>query len=434
MAGKLFIGFDINKNSNTLLPFLGTAWFAADYWPNISFPRGVYHNLGIPTQSYALYGPNGGGTFQNVTTCYQGGLNGSVGTSCGDSSTIGWITGQTPPRSQFQASQGNQIGIIRSLADLGTTPELFFTFDILVSAFGSTDRTTGWTPTDSWNCIFVWGDVSVRMKGNSGSSSTVGTIILSIRNGAAEVSTLTLASFTRNDHLHCKLRVKLDDTTGAIEMTVQGQTQSTPYTNQNTVATTSLASATVIYIGPPVLDNGSTHIICGSIDNIYVDDAAFPTGRPVVTSFALASDSSTSNMAAFGTGATTVTDALSNPADAKAMRATASGGYAILNQTPPTTTSYLSDVVGIEMCAQGAANRNPSADRRLEMGYELGGIQTMGIKSKNQALIFDSSVAPPTAAGQRSNPVEQIFETQANNKMTTTELATMKVVLKSASP
>ncbi len=288
---------------------------------------------------------------------------------------------------------------------------------------------TAYTPANAWAALFKWGDVEVYFKQTTYAATH--TLVFSIRNNGSEVATHTTTSYT-GTYLFVKLRVKLDATTGAIEMVVNGVGQSVAYTGQNTVATTSLASATAIYFGPPVADNGTTAYV-GFIDNVYLDDAAWPAGRPSVLTFALLADDSLTSFSAVGTGATTVVNALSDQTDAKAARASTSSGVAILTQTPPTMTGYLTDVLGIELGAKRVTTRDPLAARRLEMGYSLSGTQTMGTKSKATPLPTGVAATPPESVANSTHTVEQIFSKSGGGMMTATELATMKIVLKSSS-
>lgn len=423
MAGKLFIGFDINKSNASLVVYNATSsYLAATVWSWLTFPYGVFHNKGVAAlDSVGPYLPNNGGVGQYLLGAAASGVGASYGSSSG------W-TAASPFRTTFQNAQGFQLGIVRSMAGL-TGAELFITFELKLSGFGSGDKTTGYVPSSAWNTVFTWGDVSILMKSHIGSPATS---IFSIRNNGVEVATTTLASYTATDWLFCKLRVKLDATTGLIDFTVAGAAQSAPYTGQNTVSVTSLASAAVIYIGPPVMDNG-TLLYVGAIDHILFDDSAFPAGRPSTSSFALLADDTLVDMAAFGTGATTVVDALSSVTDAKALRASVADGSAILTQTPPATTTFLTDILGVEVWAK-AANRNGTSDRRAQIGYSLSGVQTLGVKARGTPLIYDTAIDPPTPLGQTTHVVEQIFTTSAAAKMTKTELATMKVVIKSSAP
>lgn len=282
----------------------------------------------------------------------------------------------------------------------------------------------------------MWGDVSIGVKQTT-YTAPAHEVVFSIRNNSTEVATLsanTLVNSQLGRSMFTRIHVKLDDTTGLIQLECNGAIH-TAYTGQNTVQTTALSAASAVFIGPPVLDNGTAAFV-GVIDNVYIDDASWPAGRPEYKAFTLLADSVTANMVAFGTSPTTIVNALSLSTDAKAMKALVAGASAVCTITPPTTTPHLTDVLAIELVARSATSRVsiPVSDRRLAMGYDLSGVETMGTILKSTPLAFSNTTLPPENSAFATNAVEQIFLTSAAAKMTKTELATMKVVFKSSSP
>lgn len=429
MAGKLFIGFDISKLSQTLLSHIPSLTnSAATIWNNhLTLPRGVYHNKGAATQDITITPPNNASSSGSAAGCTDAGR--TIGASYGSYTGSQFDGSSATTRAVFAAAQGYQLGVNRSIAGIGN--ELWATFDIKLIGLPNSTLSSTFLPSASWGKIFKWGDVEIAARDAVWTSSHV--VTFSVRNNGVEIATIEVPTVLPSSWLFCRFHVKLDSATGLIECEVGGVIQSVTYTGQNTVTTTSLATASTVFIGPPIFDNGTT-AYPGGIDNIYFDDAAFPAGRPEPVSFTLLADDTLTNMAAFGAGATTVVSALADTTDAIAMRATASGGSAILTQTPPTTTSYLANVVCVEMALKRATNRNGASARRAELGYSLAGVQTLGIKSKATPLVFSNTANPPETAAASTFPVEQIFETSAAAKMTKTELATMKVVIKSSAP
>ncbi len=432
MAGKLFIGFDLDKASATLLSHLNSISVGApSVWANnLMLPRGVYHNKGAATQDITITPTNNPNTATGGAGggCTDLGRPAAGAYGCNTSSPFTGVSSTT--RATWATAQGYQLGVNRSVTGLGA--EFWLTFDMKFTGIPSSTLNSTYLPSADWGKVVKFGDVELACKQTTWNGSSH-TVVYSLRNNGSEVATVTVPGIINTYWLFCRIHIKLDAATGLIECDIGGISQSVAYTGQNTVQTTSLASATSVFVGPPIFDNGVT-AYAGSIDNIYFDDAAFPLGRLEVAAFTLLADDTLSGMAAYGTSPTTVVNALSDMTDAKAMKAVTAGAYAILTQTPPTTTSYMTDVVGVEMGMKRATNRSASLDRRLEVGYQLSGVQTMGTKSKGHTLPFSNSITPPDSAATAAFPVEQIFETSLAAKMTKTELATMKVVIKSSAP
>lgn len=439
MAGKLFVGFDISKISN-LISAPGFTTPAQD-WARIQLPAGVYHNKGAATQDLSFGPPanSGGGA---STGCLAASTRGVAGLQYGPRADAAVVASSTYPaaisppsyttRTQLANNQGFQLAFIRSIVGIGN--EFWMTFDFTAATYSAATFPNTWEPATTWGRMFSWGDITITCKETTYAAGSH-TAVFSLRNAGTEIATISVPAIpTSETWMFMKLHVKLDGSTGIIEASINGIAQSVPYTGQNTVSVTSLAAATIVYFGGAVWDNG-TAAYCGNIDNVYVDDAAYPAGRPEILSFTALADDSLSDFEAFGTGATTVVAALATYNDGIAARSRSSAGVAILTQTPPSTTLQMTDVLGVELVAKSVTNRSGTdSSRRLEIGYSLSGVQTMGTIARGTPLVYDSNATPPGSALSAKYLHEQIFTKSGGSLMTKTELATMKIVLKSSSP
>lgn len=429
MAGKLFLGFDNDRATSGFNTSAISASSATVWANNIVLPNGVYHNRGIPTLDRTIAPPNNAvGATQNFTGAGRSSNTGSyivAQTYTGASATT---------RATWATAQGQQLAFVRSVVGIGN--EFWATFDMSMSGISASSYASSYAPTNSWAKLFVWGDVEVLVRETTYAAPNH-TVIFSIRNNGSEVATVTVPNIPVNTYwMYARLHVKLDATTGLIEMAIDGNAQSVAYTGQNTVTTTPLAAAPNIFIGPPILDNG-TNAFVGGLDNVWFDDAAFPAGRISVVTITPSTDGTLTNFAAVGTSPTTVSSAVSDPTDPRAGRATASGGTALLIpliNNGGVLTIYLTDVLGIELVSKRITNRNAATQRRLQVGYSLSSVQTLGDMTKSQVLPFSSLTTPPDSASTSAFGVEQIFTKSGGGLMTKTELATMQLVLKSVAP
>jgi hypothetical protein len=441
----LYYGFDFATSTvgafgNTALA--STSVTAADAWDLLVKPRWLYHNLGVATRDHTIRPPSSAHAFS--TSCFgQVGASSVGGTAYGVISGSGGINtpsgaysgATTVPRATWATAQGHQVGIVRSLVEPALSAnEYWFAFDLYSPYFITGTVTTAFMPTEAWKQIFKWGDVTLRCKSSSYSAPNH-TWIIAIYNGASEVATVTVGGLDLDqaigdtNRLHVRLRVKLHATTGLIDCTINGVAQSVSYTNQNTVATTLEAAATEIYFGPMVADNGTlAHV--GLIDNILIDDTAFPSGRPVVRLATLNADDTLTNAEAAGTTPTTVVNALSSATDAKQLRFTASNGTALLTVTWPSTSGFSSDILGVCGFLSRAANRSLTASRAIGVRLE-----TSGANRDASRMAFDtlpaSSVDPPP----ETNGLNLYWENNATSggtQLTTSSLSATKIQLYAA--
>ncbi len=401
-------------------------------------PLGIYHNKGVATLDALTYYPatGAGSTSTGFIGAYGRSAGGSYGAPSATLSYSKYTSGTSTTRAVWAAAQGHQLAVIRSVRGIGA--EVWINFDM---KFPSTDASSlsGYTPS-SWGMLFKWGDVEIGCKETTYTSTQ--SFVFTIRNNGVEVATLTLpgVATTQADTAaagwsYCSLHVKLDASTGLIEFAIDGVAQSVAYTGQNTITTTSLASATAIYFGPPVLDNGTTAYV-GQIDNFHVDDAAYTSGRISVSLISYSgTDFSVTNAAGYPSGS--FANAVANMTDGLAGRFTAAGGRAVLSSTAPSLAQlagFLTEVIGFEIIAKRVSSRNPINARRLQLGVQVSGVDYLGNDSKALALPFSAIGTPPETAGITT--FEQIFEKSAGVRFNTTEAgsALLKIVFVDTTP
>ncbi len=452
---RAFIGFDLDVQQTSGLSSTANSVASASAW-NARWipPVGVYHNKGVATLDLSQIPPNSSlsssGSFIDVNGRKAGAAYGNG--NGGYNSLTGYGGATNTSRAVYVTAQGHQLGIVRSMIGHSNS-ELWLNMDIKFSTM-PTSSMSAHTPANSWQRIFKWGDVEVLCKETVYTSTH--SVVLSIRNNAVEVSTVTIplvptsavTSAADATWYHFALYVKLDATTGAIQLTVNGIAQSPAYTNQNTVQSTALASATIIYIGPPVFDSGTVAYV-GLIDHVHLDDAAFTTGRISVEPFTVSTGTAdilntdfvnwTTLSGTPGTG-TLLAGSLASQLDNVAVRGTSNNAKLYVpKQFTNALTSYSNEVIGVEIAVKRVANRNPVLDRRVQVGiYESVTGESLGTTLKSIIPGFDSSIVIPTTVG--ISAVEQIFRKSDNTRLTKTELGSttagsgVAIVLKSSAP
>ena len=440
MATKFFEGWDLDALAAGQVALAATAGVASEFgrsgvkW---CAPAGLYHNKGVATSDINIYPRNNPANSQGSLTQFgrlAGGAYGVPSLSTTAGCSYGAATAIT--RTMWAAEQGHQLGLIRSERGIGA--EVWINFDFKMPSL-PTSSMTGFQPSASWGAFFKWGDVEVVLKNTTYTSSH--SVVFSIRNNAVEVATLTLPSIPSNSSesattnwQYASLRVKLDATTGSIEFAVNGIAQSVAYTGQNTVTTTSLASAPYIYFGPPVFDNGTTSYV-GLIDNYHIDDTAYTTGRINFVLGTIATETSTT--AAGGVPSGTFTAAILNATDALAGRFTGPTGKVVSTPSAPSSlTGYLSEIIGFQIIGKFCTSRNSVTARRLQLGVQVGGTDYMGTYSKSTALPFSSQLTPPELGATSTSVSDLIFEKTPGVRFTSTEAlsANLKIVFASSAP
>lgn len=441
----LFYGFDFATSTvgafgNTALA--STSVSAPNAWDLLVKPRWLYHNNGVATQDHTVRPPNSPNSA--TTSCFgqvgassvSGTAYGCISGSAGIDTPSGAYSGATAiTRAGWESAKGHQVGVVRSLVEPAlSADEYWFTFDLYSPYFITGTVTTAYMPTTDWKQIFKWGDVSLRCKESSYAAPNH-TWVIAIYNGASEVATVTVGGLDldqvigNTNRLHVRLHVKLHATTGLIDCTINGVAQSVAYTNQNTVATTLESAATVIYLGPMVADNG-TNAHVGLIDNILVDTAEFPAGRPVVRLATLNADDTLVNAEAAGTTPTTVVNALSSATDAKQLRFTASNGTALLTVTWPSTSGFSSDILGVCGFLSRAATRSSSTNRSIGVRLQLSGTNRDTSRMSFTTLPYSTINPPPETAGL--NLYWENNATSSSTKLTVSDLSSTKLLLYSA--
>lgn len=440
MSVRLFEGFDFSTSTaNAFGSTVGGDMMNINTSAASAFAvfrRGPYlfHNKGVPT--LGLFYPPNGQASTSVGSCFAS--RGTAGLSYGQggsSMTSGAYTGATATtRAVYAAAQGFQLGIVRSLVLPALTDnEYWFSFEVKFPLL-ATSSLSGFTPSEDWGAIFKWGDVALKAKETTFISGNTHDVTFSVINNGAEIATIVVpnvvagAGLAGNTFILILARVKLHNTTGHIEFIMNGVPQSVAYTNQNTVQAIAEADATAIFLGPAVLDNGTT-AYPGHMDNILIDDAEWPAGIPTVRLITLLSDNTLTDAAAAGTGVTTVANALTSMADAKQLRFSSSSGKAILDMTMPSTAGFLPDILGFYGYIYRIANRSPIQDIRLGVAIRLASVESDDPYVSSASLGFSSIVTPPETNGGTRR--WEIFEKpSAGGKYQTSELGSITTVIK----
>lgn len=402
MATKVVIDFDCN--------LVASQSTAPTSWENTAKPVGVYHQEGVLTRNPNVV------TGIILPTPQTGRTTG--GNSYGFQASITNVSSYL--------TNGTQIGVDRSVYSIGA--EAWATFDVKYSLIASTAP----YGVPSAFAIFRWGQVSVYVKTVTFTSPNW-TVVYAVRNNATEVATVTVTDVTSTSWHYCKIHVKLDATTGLIDVNIDGFAQSVSYTGQNTVSSIVLAStgtvltADFIYFGPPLAFGTATQANAGSIDNIGIFDTAFPAGRLIARRWSMGTTSTDTNWAAVGTTPTTVPDALLLPDDTQAARGTGVGADTLITMAGSFDfTGMQTDLIGINVYLKRPAQLDAfSASRHITIGLSRTGTHYMGTVAVAQSLHVDNVLVPPNTNYTFGGIGEGIFTaglTQANFDTTTIRL------------
>lgn len=438
---KLFFGFDHGVTANDFAA-VGSVSPTTD-WIAMAKPECLFHANGLSTLSQIIgpcQGPghtsSTGGIYLDRSTSGRAFWPGKGG---GTTQSTLYTGATTTTRATWNTLKGAQVAFVRSMVRPSalSADEYWFQFMTIPPDMGTVSVSSASSPTVDHGYMFIWGDVRLKFKestyiSGSGSSSTH-TLVFSVINNGVEVATITVPSVIcgnaglSSTRLVCSVHVKLHATLGVIEMSINGQAQSVAYTNQNTVQTISEAAATAFYFAGMVTDDG-TNARQGGLDNILVDDAAFPAGVVAVRIVTLLSDASLSGATAAGTSPTTVTNALSSTTDAKQLRFTSASGRAEFNLTMPDTTGFLTDVLGFQGSLCQAANRNPLKQERIAVGMELSSLDAEDDNTKNKYHQFSDALVPPVSGNE--NLFFFIPEKNGGGKFQTSDLASTTLYLR----
>lgn len=379
MSMYVFVGFEGNAAA------IGNPTTWAD-WRK---PVGVTHNKGAATQDTTIAPPNSAswgtsifGTGRPVT--------GASGKCMGGGTVFSGAS--SPTYSAYHTAQGYQVSVSRASWSIGD--EVYCSMEIQWYTL-PTSSMSGLQPTAGYNAIWRWGDLSLVHKSSTYDSGTGHhAMVYAMMNAGVEVATITVPGTQASTWHHVRIRAKLHATTGLIEASIDGHAQSAAYTNQNTIAVTSLVSAAHIHFGPPVADDNASTCRVGYVDDIWLGDA-YPTGRPVGTLVTLSADGTLSGWAAEGTSATTVVNALSSDSDAKAARGSGVGSSALLTLAALSIPSLTNTIHGFQMFVVKVSNRDLVAAKRLAVGVSLSGVHTMGSLLNATNPPADSVTTPP---------------------------------------
>jgi len=442
MALKMFMGFDPCDGESQALMLSGVMQWQTGS-TQFPIPPWLFHNKGLATLDQSIHPPAPASTTtksafmprENTLAfgcCY-------FPTNSTSTMPINYGAATATTRAVWATAQGAQLAIARNQVPGGLSAnEYWFSFEVCPPNFNSVDMASGYEPTADWAAIFRWGDVQIRAKSATRNNTTgYYNMVFSVRNNGTEIATITVpqvnagGSFASTSWLWVLVKVKLHATTGSIEAYINGNGMSASYTNQNTVNTIANASENGMYFGPIVMDNG-TNAYVGGLDSIIIDDAAWPSGRPTVRFWAVASDGTLTNAAAAGTSPTTVANAIATGSttsrnDAKQLRFSAVSGRAELNMTAPSTTGFNTQVLGFFGILQRAASRNPTGARRIRPSVKVSGVDYQDAIHSAVSLPFSSIVTPPETLG-----VNVLwFTDKAGSRFTTTDLSTAQLVLES---
>lgn len=268
--------------------------------------------------------------------------------------------------------------------------------------------------------IFKWGDLSFRIRRifNYATSPTRADITFELYNVSSSLGTITLTAVNASQWMHVRIHAKLDSS-GAFEVSVDGVASN--HTGINTVATTALASATQLWFSAGALGIVSTSSVhsVGSIDNLLIDDAAFPAGRPSGRRLAISGDGMLTGWAP-SSGSGTIATALS-AIDSNSARGTGDGSVALLTLASLTTTGLNTDILGWQIQACGVSNVDTTLARKLVTGVDVGGVSRVGTNISSQS--------PPLTPSEINPGIDTVFYNGGTTNFTLTDVANTKLRL-----
>lgn len=363
MSAIKFCGFDYtNRDGNAVN-------LSTIYAPGAIFDFAL--DSGMLLQSFGSdavsYAPGFGSG--NVTNSGSQGRNASDGGAMGSSFAGGSSSNLTNFASYTQ-------GVTCTRATLGNPSELWVTMDVNYGVFGgNVDDPATLQRSESRFQIFKWGDLSLRMRRvfNYATSPTRADFTFELFNVATSLGTITVPAFQQGNWMYIRIHALLS-ATGAFDVSIDG----IPLVNAgiNTVSVTPLASATQLWFSGGSLGTilGSNAIALGGIDNLYIDNAAFPTGRPTGRRVSIASDSTMTGFAATAGGTVTAAAAA---VDSNFVRGTGVGSSALFNLSAISTTGLQSNLIGWQLLPCIVSNVDPLNAKKLAVGMSLSGTPYM---------------------------------------------------------
>lgn len=313
-------------------------------------------------------------------------------------------------------------GVTCTRSTLGNPSELWVTMDIRHALEANVDDTANYEREQSRFQVFKWGDLSLRLRRifNFASGPNRCDITFELFNVASSLGTITLTSVNANQWMHVRIHAKLDASSGAFEVSIDGT--SSNHTGINTVATTALASATQLWFSAGALGRVSgtnSPFSIGSIDNLLIDNAAFPTGRPSGRRLAISGDGTLTGWAP-SSGSGTLATALS-AIDSNSARGTGDGSVALLTMASLTTTGLNTDILGWQIQACGVSNVDTSLARKLSAGVDVGGVARLGTNISSQS--------PPLTPSEINPGVDTVFYNGGTTNFTLTDVTNTKLRL-----
>jgi hypothetical protein len=223
--------------------------------------------------------------------------------------------------------------------------------------------------------IFKWGDLSLRLRRifNYATGPTRADFTFELFNAATSLGTITVPSFQQGNWMYIRIHALLN-AAGAFDVSIDG----IPLVNTgiNTVSVTPLASATQLWFsgGALGLVGLADQAALGGIDNLYIDNAAFPAGRPTGRRVTIASDNTMTGFAATAGGTVTAAAAA---VDSNFARGTGTGSSALFNLSAITTTGLQSNLIGWQLLPCYVSNVDPLNAKKLAVGMSLSGTAYM---------------------------------------------------------
>lgn len=308
-------------------------------------------------------------------------------------------------------------GVTCTRSTLGDPSELWVTMDISHAMLGNVDSPGTLDRAQSRFQIFKWGDLSFRLRrifNYVASSPSKCDITFELYNAALSLGTITLAAVNGDQWMHVRIHAKLD-ASGAFEVSVDGVASN--HTAINTVAVTPLASATQLWFSAGALGIVATPAVLaiGAIDNLLIDNAAFPAGRPSGRRASIASDNAQSGYAATSGG--TLTAAVAS-IDANFARGTGVGAYVQFDLSAITTTGLNTDILGWQIQACQVSNVDVVAAKKVIGGIDLSGTPYNG---SNWA-----SMAPPLTPSSVNPGIETVFYKGGTTNFTLSDIPNCK--------
>lgn len=308
-------------------------------------------------------------------------------------------------------------GVTCTRATLGNPSELWVTFDISYTLLGNVDDPAALERSESRFQVFKWGDLSLRPRRifNFASSPNRCDITFELFNAATSLSTITITGVNNQQWMHVRIRAKLDASTGAFVVTIDGVTSS--HTGINTVATTPLNSATQLWFSGGALGTlfGVSPFALAAMDNLLIDNAGFPSGRPSGRRASISSDNAQSGYAATGGG--TLTAAVAS-IDSNLARGTGVGSYVQFNLAAITTTGLNTDILGWQIQACQVSNVDVVAAKKVIGGIDLSGTPYNGTNW--------ASMTPPLTPSTVNPGIETVFYKGGTTNFTLSDIPNCK--------